>query len=130
MTTLPITAITASVLGLLLIPLSVLVGATRARKQIWFLDGSDDVLLRRMRAQGNFVEYVPIALILIALVELGGAQAGFVAGLGGLLVAARVTHAASILRGPQGIGRGIGAMSTILVMFLAAGWLLLAHLGG
>ena len=93
MTTLPITAITASVLGLLLIPLSVLVGATRARKQIWFLDGGDAVLLRRMRAQGNFVEYVPIALILIALVELGGAQAGFVAGLGGLLVAPRPSFA-------------------------------------
>ena len=113
--------------------LSILVGRYRtpsADRRVSIGDGGRPEVLVAMRRHANFVEYVPIALILIALVELGGAQAGFVAGLGGLLVAARVTHAASILRGPQGIGRGIGAMSTILVMFLAAGWLLLAHLGG
>ena len=121
---LPITSIAAALLALFLIPLSMRVGILRYRKKIWLLDGGDPELTRRIRVQANFVEYVPIALVLMALVEFGGASAALLWSLGGLLVVSRVVHAVSLSRSETGIGRGLGANGTFLVLLVSAGWLL------
>ena len=125
---LPITSILAASFAIFLVPLSMRVGILRAKERIWLLDGGNEELTRRIRAQGNFVEYVPMALLLIALVELGGASRALVWGLGLTLLAARLTHAISLSLDPTAKGRGVGALGTFAVLLVSAGWLLVANL--
>ena len=59
----PVTTLLAGYMALLLIVLSArVVGARQA-------SASEELLTRRMRGQANFTEYVPVALILFAILE-------------------------------------------------------------
>jgi uncharacterized membrane protein YecN with MAPEG domain len=49
-------------------------------------------LLEAVRRHGNFVEWVPFALLLMALCELNGAATSLLHGAGLTLVGARVLH--------------------------------------
>ncbi len=42
---------------------------TRVQKKISFGDNGDDEMIRRVRAQGNFVEYTPIFLLSLISIE-------------------------------------------------------------
>ena len=55
-------------------------------------DGGDPMLIRRIRGMGNFVEYVPLALILLGLAEANGASAIALWICGGSLVVGRLLH--------------------------------------
>lgn len=56
-------------------------------------DGGDETLLRRIRGHGNFAEYVPLTLLMIAMLELGGAAPVWLLHLlGATLVVARLLH--------------------------------------
>lgn len=115
------TSVYAALLAFLFLGLSFRVMACRRRWRINLGDGGREDLQRRIRAQGNFVEYAPITLILMALLELQGAG-GFVLNLIGLmLLAGRVTHAAGIGRLPENLGlRVVGMTLTIAAITLAA----------
>lgn len=89
----PITAIFASLLALMLVGISIRVTVLRARKKINLSDGGDEQLGRAIRVQGNFVEYVPIALALMALMEWSGIGPWVVYVAGIALLVARVAHA-------------------------------------
>ena len=89
----PITTIFAGLLALMLVGVSIRVTVLRARKQIEFFDGGDKELGRAIRVQGNFIEYVPMALILLGLIEWMGSKPWIVYALGIALVLARVIHA-------------------------------------
>ncbi len=89
----PITAIFTGLLALMLVGISIRVTVLRARKKIDFFDGGDPELGRAIRVQGNFVEYVPLALALIGLNEWMGVKPWVVYALGLALVAARIVHA-------------------------------------
>jgi uncharacterized membrane protein YecN with MAPEG domain len=52
--------------------LMVRIGQIRHATGILTGDGGNDLLTRRMRAQINFIENTPIALILIAVIEMTG----------------------------------------------------------
>ena len=41
--------------------------SNRVRARVNLLDGGDEALTRAMRVHGNFAEYVPFALLLMAL---------------------------------------------------------------
>ena len=120
MSPVPITSVIAAIFGILLVPLSMRVGLLRSKEKIWFLDGGNEELTRRMRAHGNFIEYVPIALLLIALVELGGGSSGLVWGLGAGLLAARVAHAVGVSMSPTSPGRAVGALGTFAVLLVSS----------
>lgn len=70
-----ITAPYAALLGLLFVLLSLKVIGVRRSAQIALGDGANPELLRRTRVHANFTEYVPIALMLIALLEAQGKAA-------------------------------------------------------
>lgn len=89
----PITTIFTGLLALMLVGVSIRVTVLRARKQIEFFDGGDKELGRAMRVQGNFVEYVPMALALMGLIEWMGSKPWIVYALGSALVVARIVHA-------------------------------------
>ncbi len=50
-------------------------------------------MTRAIRAQGNFAEYVPLSLILLAFFEAGGGGAILVNAFGLAVLAGRVLHA-------------------------------------
>lgn len=89
----PITGMYAGILALFLVALSVRTLRTRRRNQIAVGDGGNSEMLRAMRVHGNFAEYAPLALLLIALVESNGAGANWVHALGTALVVGRLSHA-------------------------------------
>ena len=70
-----ITLLSAAAATLIAILLSARCGATRGKEKILHGDGGNPVMMRRMRAHANFVEYTPLALILIAALELAGQAA-------------------------------------------------------
>lgn len=87
-----VTPIYAAVLGLFYIALSANVIRTRKGQSVSLGDGGDLLLTRRIRGHGNFAEYVPIALILLAFLEAGGAHALLVHVLNAALVLGRLMH--------------------------------------
>lgn len=120
----PITGLFAALFALAFVGLTGFVGVYRVKHQIPFLDGGDPVLTKRMRAHGNFIEYVPIALILMALAEANGAPAALLYGLGGLLILGRFLHAITVLGNPWGPGRALGMAGTSGTIVIAGGWLI------
>ena len=85
-------------------------------------DGGRSDLLLAMRRHGNFVEYVPLLLIMFAALELNGASATLLHGLGLGLVVARILHAVGIKADTiNSLPRGIGAGGTLLITLIAAG---------
>lgn len=74
------------------------------------------VLQRKVRAYGNFAEYVPLGLLFIVALELMHSQAWLVWLLGGVLTVARITHAYGLIKtyGPSP-GRAIGFFMTWFV---------------
>jgi uncharacterized membrane protein YecN with MAPEG domain len=93
-----VTLLIAGLHGLLLLALLWPIVATRRGRRIGLGDGGDPALLRRIRVHANFVEYVPFALLLLALLEVTGLDRVWIATLGGVLLVARVLHAIGLSR--------------------------------
>lgn len=91
MIALPVTLVTASILGLMFIWLSTRVINGRVRGQVLIGEGTDDLQFR-VRTHGNFCEYTPIFLILLALLELSSANQTVLIVLAALFVLARILH--------------------------------------
>lgn len=122
---LPLTSLYASLLTLLMLALSSSVIAKRAATGISIMDGGNSALALTMRRFGNFIEYVPQALILMALMELQSASNVWLHGAGGLLLAGRVIHAIGLdANNPKAPLRIIGGSLTFLSLGLATFWLL------
>ena len=116
------TLITTGILGLLLLFLSGYVIAGRVKFKVDVGDGGNEAMRRRIRVQANFVEYVPVALILIMLVESAPIGPAWLPGaLGATLVIARLWHAQGLL-GSSGVsaGRFMGTNLTGLVILVGA----------
>jgi uncharacterized membrane protein YecN with MAPEG domain len=124
----PVTTLYASLLGILLIALSNQVSSNRKRAMVSLGHGDDSRLERSMRTQGNFVEYVPFALLLLMLLELEVTQMWLLHLLGAMLLTGRLLHAYGMIR-PDGIiaGRFWGTAMTWL-MILATSLLNIWHL--
>lgn len=95
----PITAIFTGILAVMLVGLSIRVTRLRATKKISFFDGGDKPMGVAMRVQGNFIEYVPMALAVMGLIEAMGARHWVVYGFGAILLLARISHAYALYTG-------------------------------
>jgi uncharacterized membrane protein YecN with MAPEG domain len=117
-----ITALYASLLAALLILLSARVIAQRREARVEIGHGESPQLLRRMRVHANFTEYVPMALILMALSESLKAPSIVLHLLGVLLIVARVMHAYALSQTPHILRlRVLGMVLTFTVIGVAAG---------
>lgn len=113
---LSIVPIYAAVLALGYVALSARVVRLRVAQRVSLGSGGDRNLERRIRAHGNFAEYVPLALLLMALAEAGGQPAWLLHAQGILLVAARVAHAYGLSTGQLRYRQfGVGATFAVLV---------------
>jgi hypothetical protein len=114
-------ALYAGLNGLILLWLAVHVGRTRARVGVLIGDGGRPELIRAMRGQANFVEYVPLALLQLALMAALGAPAYAVHLLGGALTLGRVLHGLHFAADDAPAWqRGAGAGLTLLVLLIGS----------
>ena len=87
-----ITLLYASLLGLLQVTLAYKVGSSRLKTNTLLGDGNQSEVLQKVRAHGNLTEYVPIFLILLALIEMQGVALWKIHVLGSLFFLARIAH--------------------------------------
>ena len=105
-----ITSIIASALTIILIKLSFAVIGLRRKNKVGLGSGGHDDLERAIRAQGNFAEYVPFGIILIACLELNGAPWWLVAIPGITLIIGRLFHAKGINEPPPNFSNRVRGM--------------------
>ncbi|MEM6638902.1 MAG: MAPEG family protein [Pseudomonadota bacterium] len=117
----PVVSLYASLLALMVIYLAVRVVRLRRSQKIGLGDGGDPKLEHAMRVMGNFIEYVPLALILIALLEINRTPGWMIHVYGSLLLLGRILHLVGF-GGHTGVtpGRFIGTALTWLVIVLSA----------
>jgi uncharacterized membrane protein YecN with MAPEG domain len=117
-----VSLITAGLLGILLLALSGYIILGRVKFKIDLGDGGNEQMRQRIRAQANFTEYVPIALLLLILVEVGKiGPAWLPTAMGTVLVVARLWHAQGLLSSAgTSVGRFMGTNLSAAVIIVGA----------
>ena len=122
----PITSIYAALCGILMIALAVRVSMLRRRFRIGVGSAGQEALERAIRVHANFTEFVPLALILMLLAELGGVTGWLMHVFGITLVVSRLLHAWGLTRsGGVSFGRLYGTLGTWALILALAVLLLL-----
>lgn len=116
----PITAFYAGLLAPLFVLLSVRVIARRRDARIGIGHGEDAALLRRMRVHANFAEYVPLALVLIALAESMSADPRLLHAMGLVLLTGRLVHAAGVSQAKENFNIRVTGMTLTFAAILTA----------
>ena len=122
-----VSSIIASALTIIFIRLSFAVISLRRKNKIGLGSGGHDDLERAIRAQGNFAEYAPFGIILIACLELNGAPWWLVAIPGITLIVGRLIHAVGINQPPPDFSKRVLGMkftfnTLISLVILNIGW--------
>lgn len=86
------TPLYAGLLALWFVVLSVRVIRIRGAEKVYLGDGGNIRVTRIVRAQANFAEYVPLALLMMAMLELTHHSIYFLHALGVVLLIARLLH--------------------------------------
>jgi hypothetical protein len=116
---LPITALYGSLCGLLIIVLAIQVVRLRRKLKVGIGTGNDYQLKRAIRVHANAIEYIPIALILLALFEANQGNTFLAHGVGMSLVIGRVLHAQGLGSSPgTSFGRFWGTLLTWFVILI------------
>ena len=106
-----ITALYAGILALMVVALAVNVTMHRVKLRVPLGDGGNAEMLRMIRLHGNAIEYIPLALVLMAIYELNGGW--HIAGIA--MVAARLIQTAGMWSTEvAGTGRRVGQSLTWL----------------
>ena len=123
-----ITAAYLGILALLYLVLGLQVSRLRRGHRVLFGDGDNIKLRSAIRAHANFVENVPIIVLMVALLEMSGTPARGVHLLMGALLVARLLHPLGMYVGPRTLQFQIcrvGGIALTLVVLLIAALLLL-----
>jgi len=128
--TLIVTPIYAGLLGLIFLLISYRAATMRIKTRVVIGTGDNVEVLRAVRVQGNFAEYTPIILLMLAFAEINGLPAASLHGLGAMLLAGRIMHAIGLAREPDIIPlRFYGMILTFLCLLGASAASLLAGFG-
>lgn len=124
---LSITPVYAAFLAILYVWLSLRIPRLRMKLRIGLGDGGNMELQRAIRVHANFAEYVPLALLLLAFLELRGYSHWFIHFLGLLLLVARGLHAHGLSQSAgTSPGRFLGTLLTLFTLLSCAILLLLS----
>ena len=119
-----VTSAYLGILALLYIVLGLQVSRLRRGNKVLFGDGGNIKLRSAIRAHANFVEYVPIIVLMVALLEMSGTAAAGVHLLMAALLVARLVHPLGMYVGPRTLQFQIcrvgGILLTLLVMLCAS----------
>src|SRR5690606_10807624 len=97
---LPLTALYAGFMGIVLVLTSIRVTVLRYRYKVDLGSGGNMSLLQSIRAHGNFSEHVPMALFLMAVAEVNGALPWIIHLFGLILIISRILHMHGVYRTP------------------------------
>lgn len=129
MNTFSVTSLYAMPLAVIFLVLLFNVIKTRSSLSQSIGDGGNEGLHESIRKHGNFVEWVPMVLILMLLAESRGTSALWLHAAGALLTIGRLTHPfglkASIPTHPLRIIGNMGAILATLILVICLG---LSHL--
>ncbi|MZR30983.1 glutathione metabolism protein [Sneathiella sp. DP05] len=124
-----ITPIFAALLALVFVLLSIRTVKARRRSKISLGDGGDNALQMAVRAHGNFIEYVPITLLLMTFLEMRTVSIYVLIALGSLLFVGRCCHAIGFSGANMNFRfRAIGMVLTFIALIVASLWLLYTYL--
>jgi uncharacterized membrane protein YecN with MAPEG domain len=129
-----ITGLYAAIVALIVVILAIRVTLRRRAIKVGIGNGGDAVLAQRIRVHANAAEYVPLALILLLILELDQTQPLLIHVFGCMLVAGRLLHAYGLPSTPGlSPGRAVGmvltwaviaAMALLLIWQMLATWVL------
>lgn len=111
---LQITLSLAAAAGIINFWLGTRIGRLRHQHKVSVGTGGNEMIERRMRAQLNFAENVPLILILIGLIELSGKAGAWLAPVGAAFMLGRVLHGLGMDGGKLEWGRTVGTLTTVL----------------
>ncbi len=121
---LPVTALYAALLALVGIVLAGFVGRARVAADVSLGDGGKPALIEAMRRHANFAEFVPLFLVLLAIVELNGAAKWWLHTLGAVMVISRIIHPFGLrydrMNTPQRMVGIIGTFATTVAVSITA----------
>jgi len=116
-----VTPLYAGLLAILFIILSVRVIQNRRSSKVSLGDGGNALLQRAIRGQGNFAEYVPLALLLLAILEMSRFSIYVIHALGLALVIGRILHGYAMgFRAEFRFGRFWGTVLTFAILTIEA----------
>lgn len=126
-----VTLLYALLLGGLGLILQFLVSVRRGQANISLESGGDPALTEAIRRHANWIETVPIALLVMLLLELNDTPKTWLHGLGAVLLGARILHpfgldAANLMRPLRFAGMG-GTILATLGLFGIGAWQLLVR---
>ena len=117
-----ITLLFAALHILLMLSLAYRVVGHRRAAKVGLGTAGDHHLERKVRVHGNFVEYVPMSLLMLALLEISGLAAVWLWALGGALLFARLLHASGLSKkSGYSKGRFYGTLLTWIVLLAMSG---------
>lgn len=119
---LTIVPIFSAIFAVFFVLLSVNVIRARRRHKVGIGTGQNTAVERAMRVHANFAEYVPLALLLILMLEINKESNLLVIGLCSALLVGRLVHAFGVsMENERFIFRVTGMGATFTVILLAAG---------
>ena len=118
-----ITALYAGALGLMSLVIGFLAGRYRGPGGVSIGDGGRHEVLVAMRRHANFAEWTPMAVVLIALLEMNRVSPTAIHVLGAALVIVRASHAFGMQPNDANQPfRFVGAAGTFLLTAVASVW--------
>jgi uncharacterized membrane protein YecN with MAPEG domain len=117
----------AAILVLIFVLLSVRVVQMRASAKIGIGTGNNPAMERRIRVHGNFAEYVPLALLLLAFMEIQSQPRWAIHVLCLALIAARVVHAVGVTPVNENFPMRVASVLTTFAVLVVASLMLLFH---
>ena len=115
------TALYAGILTLVMVALAINVTMHRAKLRVPMGDGGNPIMLRMIRLHGNAVEYLPLALLLMAIYEINGGWHAALHAAGIALVVARILQSWNMWSTDiAGFGRISGQSLTWLTLIALA----------
>lgn len=100
-----VTSLYAGLLGAIYFTLTFIIIQKRRKERISLGDNNDPIMNARIRAHANFVETVPLALILLFLAEHQGASLLLIHALSVMLLIGRIMHPIGILKNKYNAGK-------------------------
>jgi len=122
MTPVPVTLLAAAAAVALNIWLGARVVRSRRDHGVKLGDGGNEAVLRRMRAQANFIENAPFFLILLGGLEVSGANRVALGVIAAVFILARIAHPIG-MDGPHLVRwRAMGMITSVLALIVVALW--------
>lgn len=109
---LPITLTIAGAAAIVNIWLAIRIVTVRVKGKVLIGDGGNALLSARMRAQANFIEYTPLVLILMGLIEFARGTNNWLWGAGIVYIIGRVLHPFGLDRQTANPLRAVGILTT------------------